>query len=546
MSNSKNFVIAIGGTGMRCLESFTHMCAMGLYDNMEFNVLTLDTDYTNGNKNRTENLINDYNQIKRGDSADEANGKINNNTFFSAKLNLFDVVTDYGTQGRENFSSLTNLAADANELNDNKLLADLFLGQDVQDFNLAHGYRAQTHLGSYLMYHALVELAKKIAEDKASPKEQIFGKYLELLYEAGSDAKIFVFGSVFGGTGASSIPIIPVALNKALSIYGKGQQGISDEAKFGCTLLTEYFRFTKPKDSQKSTKDDSVIADSSFFTLNSQAALQFYDEDPTVKSTYSKMYHLGWPKEFSSIDYSKNKGEDKTITGGAAQKNGCHIIEFLCATAAWDFFKSNEGYDKNKVSVLYKSVNFINNQINLTFNDIIGDAENGNLFKEKFGNFIGFMHLVLTENDGALGHDGTKLLLDRISESTSEYSTLESQYTTKLTEYFRKVGYSIEGSSFIPGWLYQIRSSFSGKLVLDEKAFTSNPKELKKLEPGKLFTEKEYHWKDTMISGDTYDPFVKILKDEDTKPTENQNVDHKREKFIAHIYNAINKSIKTN
>ena len=49
-----------------------------------------------------------------------------------------------------------------------------------------------------------------------------------------------------------------------------------------------------------------------------------------------------------------------------------------------------------------------------------------------------------------------------------------------------------------------------------------------------------------MISGDTYNPFVKILKDENTKPFENQNVETTREKFIAHIYNAINKSIKTN
>jgi len=45
----KCFIIGIGGTGMRCLETFTHMCAMGLYDGMEFNVLTLDTDFTNGN-----------------------------------------------------------------------------------------------------------------------------------------------------------------------------------------------------------------------------------------------------------------------------------------------------------------------------------------------------------------------------------------------------------------------------------------------------------------------------------------------------------------
>ncbi|MDB4144966.1 hypothetical protein N9584_02690 [Flavobacteriaceae bacterium] len=544
MSNSKNFVIAIGGTGMRCLESFVHTCAMGLYDNMEFNVLTLDTDYSNGNKERTTQLIDNYNQIKSDVSG--AEGKINNNTFFSAKLNLFDVVTDYNNQGRETFSSLTNLASESDELSDNKILADLFLGEAVQEFNLAHGYRAQTHLGSYLMYHALVELARKIKESKANETEKEFGKYLELLYEAGADAKIFVFGSVFGGTGASSIPVIPVALNKALSVFAGGQQAISEDAKYGCTLLTEYFRFTKPKDSQKTTKKDAVIADSSFFTLNSQAALQFYDEDPTVKSTYTKMYHLGWPKEFLSIDFSKNKNEDKTITGGAAQKNGCHIIELLCATAAWDFFSSESGLNEAKASVLYKSVNYKNNEINFSFNDMIGDAENGNLFKEKFGNFIGFMHLVLTENDGALGHDGTKLLLNRIAESTNDYSTLESQYTINLTDYFRKFGYSIEGSNFNAGWLYQIRSSFNGKLILDDKAFTSNPKELKKLEPGKLFSEKEYHWKDTMISGDTYDPFVKILKDEDTKPFENQNVETTREKFIAHIYNAINKSIKTN
>ena len=29
----KLFVIAIGGTGMRCLESFVHLCAMGMFDN---------------------------------------------------------------------------------------------------------------------------------------------------------------------------------------------------------------------------------------------------------------------------------------------------------------------------------------------------------------------------------------------------------------------------------------------------------------------------------------------------------------------------------
>ena len=545
MSTSKNFVIAIGGTGMRCLESFTHMCAMGLYDNMEFNVLTLDTDFTNGNKARTTQLIEKYNQIKRGSHTDKPNGKINNNTFFSAKLNLFDVVTDYTKTERGNFMSLTNLGADADPDSDNKLLADLFLGPDVQVFDLAHGYRAQTHLGSYLMYHALVEIASKIKNDKATSKEEEFGTYLQLLYEAGSDAKIFVFGSVFGGTGASSIPIIPSALNKALSILDSNQ-GISPDSKFGCTLLTEYFRFTKPKNTQKSTKKDAVIADSSFFTLNSQAALQFYDGDPTVNKTYSKSYHVGWPKEFNSIDFSKGKGESKTITGGENQKNGCQIVEFICATAAWDCFKSNTGFEDNQNTFLYRSVSYSNNSIDFTFNDFIGDGENGNLFREKFGNFVSLMHLVLTINDGASGHDGTKLLLDRIGESTSDYSSIEKQFTTLLTEYFRMFGYRMDGSSFDAGWLYQLKSSFNGKFVLDDSAYTSNPKELKKLDAGKLFTEKENHWDSSFTSG-TYNSFIKTLKDDDTKPNiDRQNVETIQEKFIAQIYNAINESIKKN
>ena len=27
ISDKKNFIIGVGGTGMRCLETFTHMCA---------------------------------------------------------------------------------------------------------------------------------------------------------------------------------------------------------------------------------------------------------------------------------------------------------------------------------------------------------------------------------------------------------------------------------------------------------------------------------------------------------------------------------------
>ena len=38
----KLFVIAIGGTGMRCLESFVHLCAAGMFDSRTIEVMMLD------------------------------------------------------------------------------------------------------------------------------------------------------------------------------------------------------------------------------------------------------------------------------------------------------------------------------------------------------------------------------------------------------------------------------------------------------------------------------------------------------------------------
>jgi len=539
-STDKYFLIGIGGTGMRCLEAVTHMCAMGMFDSKEINILTLDTDFTNGNKQRTETLIDTYNNIKG--TEESSNGKANNNSFFSAKLNMFKFVTDYNSANKKRFTDITNIKSETDEFSDNKLLADLFLGEDVQDFDLSHGYRAQTHMGSYLMYHAFLEVAKKLKKgDNIDESEKEFERFLNLLYDAGADAKIFVLGSIFGGTGASSIPVIPQALNDALKIYGDGKMELDPGAKFGATLLTEYFKFKKPADSQKGNRDNAVIADSSFFTLNSQAALQFYQDDPTVQKTYKKMYHIGWP--IDSEDFSKGKKDNETITGGEAQKNACHITELLCGCAAWDFFNSDSGLDVKEASYLYKSVNYKDGSLDFTFDDFIGDADNGKLFARKFGGFIALMHLVLSKNKGATGEDGVKGLLKRMTEATQAYTSLDSQFTEKLTKYFHSFGYNIDNEKFLAGWLYQVKSTFEGKFVMDDSAFTRNLKELRKIEPGNLFTEQEYQWDKTLM-GDTFSPFIKLLKDEDTEPQPDQNVSATNEKFIAHLYNAINKSPK--
>ena len=145
------FVIGIGGTGMRCIESFIHLCAIGMFDDTEVNMLALDTDKDNGNFTRLKNLKEAYRKTKGYNKPQEAL----KDTFFSAKLNYYQFSPDYSRQ-----STFVDLF-DYGTLNyndpDKAAVADLLLTQNAREFDLKHGYRAQTHLGSMLMYHSIVD-----------------------------------------------------------------------------------------------------------------------------------------------------------------------------------------------------------------------------------------------------------------------------------------------------------------------------------------------------------------------------------------------------
>ncbi len=546
MAQDKLFVIAIGGTGMRCLESFVHLCAIGMFDNQEIEVMTLDTDQTNGNKAKVEQLVSLYSRIKSSGNAN--GGNPNANTFFSAKLNLYRFYTDYSGTGRENYRNLSHLAQGSQEQQHaNKLISNLFLEKDsVQEFNLAHGYRAQTHLGSHLMYHGIVEAARSLVEGKnVKAQEKELESFLGKLEKAGNDARVFIFGSVFGGTGASSIPVIPKAFQDFIKIRSQGKSNIDfTKTKFGSTLLTEYFSFKKPDAKQMSTKDDSIIADSSFFPLNSQAALQFYQNDPTVQQCYKTLYHIGWPIESKPLD--KEKKDDKTITGGANQKNPCHITELLCACAAYDFFTKTTGFDVPKAEYLYKAVEFKDNTFNFNFNDFVGSENKaGETFANRLGAFFSLAHIVLSINGAAFSADaeaGMKAFITRLEkQKIPQYSTISNDECLEINDYLKMFAYTFDAERFAPGWLYQVRSTISpGAFMFDNKSFTENPKELKDLDVGSLFNDSKNHWPKGGILSDRFSKFIDTLLE--VKYDNTQNVSTTKEQFLAHIYNAITKS----
>jgi len=536
----KLFVIAIGGTGMRCLEAFTHLCGIGMFDNQEIEILTLDTDQNNGNKGRVEELIGLYNRIKT--TGTSVGGTPNANTFFSAKLNLHRFFTNYAGPGRETYKNISKITTGSPEQQKaNKLISDLFLdNSSVQEFALDHGYRAQTHLGSMLMYHGIIEAARNIIKGAAvQSQERELDTFMGKLEGAGANARVFIFGSIFGGTGASSIPVIPKALQDFVKIRSNGKASIDfGKAKFGSTLLTEYFTFSKPDDKQKASKANSVIADSSFFPLNSQAALQFYQSDPTVQRCYKLLYHIGWPIESKKID--GNNTSNQTITGGSEQKNPCHITELLCACAAYDFFTRNDGFNSAKAEYLYKAVEFKDNSFNFSFDDFIGNEnKSGEIFVNKLGAFFSLAHISLTKNGGAFDDAGIKGFIKQCeNQKLNQYSTITDAECKDINEYFKLFAYTFKDARFVPGWLYQVRNSVApGRFLFDSKAFPDNPSELKKLDVGTIFLDEKHHWSKGRFFSDRYNVFVENLIN--TNPKEEQKVNTTKEKFLAHIFNAL-------
>lgn len=424
------YVIGIGGTGMRCIENFIHLCAIGMFDNTTVHMLAMDTDKNNGNFKRLSTIVGHYNAINGGSAKAD--------TLFSAKLEYYQFSPDYDGNACT-FNNIVNKErlSNADAIDENTKtrvsdLLDLFIRPEVGEMNLEHGYRAQTQMGSMLMYHAIQEEAYRAKTSETSELR----RFLSSLNE-GTGHRVFVFGSVFGGTGASTIPVIPEAFNSAAQImFGPGRDIITGN-HFGSVILTNYFTF------DIADKGNEVIAKSDKFALNSQAALNFYRKDKTINEVYKRLYLIG-RKEMRQLPSGG--------TGGETQCNPVDYIELMAAFAAYDFFKACENLaTDNKVFEKNKENKFVFRALNegaqaLTFENF-ADGAAAELFKRKLGIMTLTSYL-----------DSVYEFFENIRKDDVSYD--EGLLTNQIKPYLHYFGLGLdENGNVVSGWLDQIFQS---------------------------------------------------------------------------------------
>jgi hypothetical protein len=293
------YAIGFGGTGAKCIEALIHLCAAGMMpNNEELNVLFVDQDDDNGSLGRAQELLKNYEQL-RSNRVGDSN---------CLKTPITPSVPDNWLPESDDQSNLESFIQYPNLTDEFRSLFDVLYTKDERITALGQGFRGRPAIGSAIF-------AAKVSPD-VDPWKAI--KHKLDRDASGSRSKIILMGSIFGGTGAAGVPTISRIFD------GWAKDFPENPFSLGSVLVLPYFTFRK-------NEKDELHADARDFLLNTQSALQYYQQHDYL-NVFDKSYILGC---------SDLRDLGKAEIGSRGQENPPHWIEMIAALAAIDFFSES-------------------------------------------------------------------------------------------------------------------------------------------------------------------------------------------------------------
>lgn len=311
----KCYVFAIGGTGARILESLTIQLAAGcgyeILKNWEIVPIIIDLDADNGNTSTTRQLLSNYTTVH-----EKLKGSKGNSDFFKVPLKKLKDVSEGASSETFTMSvDLTNKASLKQIIDYEALsvsqdlvatgnLVDLLFSKRDLEMTLQHGFKGRPNIGSVVFS----QLGQKERQNgKLISKNKDFGAFAHSFKDGD---RVFVIGSIFGGTGAAGIPW----LIKEIRNYH--EVDVLSKTKIGLLSVMPYFSISKNAKS---------AIDSRAFITRTKSALRYYDTNLTEANAI-----------FYLADGNDNL-EHSNVEGGNGQKNKPHFVEFLGATSLIKF-----------------------------------------------------------------------------------------------------------------------------------------------------------------------------------------------------------------
>jgi hypothetical protein len=295
------FAIGVGGTGAKCLEALTNLHACGLLvdDNntpVRLGTFLVEPDQESTLLNRAETAIERYRKMRSllakhtdsfalGDLRHYGNWSPLSNSFGAIRLDQVFAKALLRTQA-EGLGSLF----------------DCLFPPEEQVADLGVGFRGRPPIGA-----AVMSRINLVTEAQTGQWQQMLG---DIRTAAGSEKATFIhlFGSVFGGTGASGVPTLGQMLKNWLL------EEKLRSVRVHASLLLPYFDFEG-----QAEQDTGVHAEARNFQLNTDAALQHLCA--RGESCFDHIYIIG----------SDIKARYGFSIGGRSQENAAHLVELFAA-----------------------------------------------------------------------------------------------------------------------------------------------------------------------------------------------------------------------
>jgi len=305
---AKLHIISVGGTGHKVLVSAIHLAACGAFRSRntsqinEINIISIDADNGNGNLAIATRTFLDYKKLYQALHRDDSDLVSIDSVVPSLNISLFQ-------DDKKSLSKTFNFAQ-YNDTDEDELIRFLYSDSEIEA-EFEEGFYGHTSVGAVIVRDIL-------RESKA---------WVDFKKQINENDQIVVVGSIFGGTGASCIPVALEELKE------KKKNG----AGLATIILTPYFQALG-----ELKKDGTLQPDSDNFDIKAKAALNYYEVGRKLEATHA-LYVIGEP--------SANYSYEIASRGAASQRNKAHPIELFAATAILDFIRNNAERRKGKVYV---------------------------------------------------------------------------------------------------------------------------------------------------------------------------------------------------
>lgn len=328
------FVFAIGGTGSRVLRSMVMQFAAGItptdpqgkpYEDLSVVPIIIDPHTANKDLQETNTLLKRYKNIHETIYG----SKYRPNMFFGVKIeSLKDISTNenngttYDIEDSFFFNMESTISAHTFKefigANDHsvareakKLISSLF-SSDELNTEMSEGFYGSPNIGT---------IALNVFQRSDS--------YTALAQSFRRGDRILFIGSIFGGTGASGLPMLVSSIRQ-----DEKNTALSD-AFMGALIVMPYFAIAERENSEIQGKD---------FWIKTKTALKYYVDN--LYPYLNMVYYVADPATTDPFENDPGKGGQKS--------NRAHFVEFLGGLTAFDLLSAKAESDGDGSDVVIK------------------------------------------------------------------------------------------------------------------------------------------------------------------------------------------------